>query len=427
MKLDDFKIAAARPQSIRPNARFTEAVMQKIIHGQPKQSARSRLLLMLRKSPALAVLAIILSIAFATGVVYAVRYLWPHSNVSVTDVNQRDGHTTLTVFTDNCGEQLTKRYRLKPGATISLEQAPKVVAAECNLNAIAEWTTKTYPDIAKANGEIGAQLPNKPGNIVRDVLMPSSPYAVSVEAISEKSITVKYAASDDSTATYPITPETRFVVNHEYADWSKVHAGDAVAIFVSTKQTMKADLSCTKQNCHYSIAESQSSLLAVATLDQAIEFYRSGLSGQVYELTPCDGNPADDCGWGGAGIDLYTSTATEDNSVPHGTNTTGNVPDGYTSASLQGKLVSWNASQVVIKTSSGREVTIHTSVDIISSFNTHRAREYNYTIAAGDTIAVNYSHPQNATNDTEVSANTVWSIMLQLSTLNKGDTNFQRL
>lgn len=426
MKLYESMVTHARPRDIRPDSIFTEKVMSKIQSKQSRKFTISHYLRTMHKNPVMAALTIIVGASVVAGVAYAVVQLWPHANVSLTGVDQKDGRTVLSVYADNCGVNKEKHFGVMTGSKITPEQAPLIVAADCNMQVISDWVQKAYPEVAQANGAIGKALPNKPGNVARDVLMPASPLAARVTAISQESITIQQQGSTPET--YPITSDTSFIVGHNYAEASKLKVGDAVALLVSTKETLKADLSCTEQSCHYSFVdgERKNSLLMVATLDQPLEYYQSNLRAQIYELTSCMGNPSDECTDDGSAVELYTQFQTEDVRVPHGNAKGSSLPDGYEPAQIQGKLTAWGAASFTIKTSSGRIVTVKATTDLVDSYNTQRAYQFGYTISLGDTISLRYVHPKGVVNDETISSTLVDTVQLKVATLGKGDQNFKK-
>ncbi len=381
------KIIASRPETATSTTSFTEDVMKTI----EKQSAKKRgLFQALHKKPALAAAVGLVVLGTLAGTVYAVSYLWPKTSVEITGTDTKDVQTVVNVFADNCGDTANKKFGLKPGATITIEQAPKAVAAECNLLAINEWAFATYPAIREQ-----PSLPNQPGNVITNVQTPSSVKLAQVVSAGNNSITV---TSNGQETTFAVPTDAKFVVYHQYASLGDLKKGDGVALVTKDTATFTADASCTESDCHYSLSDEKSELLAAITLDESYEYYDNQLANQAYEITPCEGNPSDDCTDLG-GIELLVGVAAEDSA---GVPVAEHAPANYLTATIEGKLVSWNDTTVVIKTSSGREVTITTSLNIIDTYNDTRADDFGMTVKAGDTLSVNYARPEGVSSDTAI-------------------------
>ena len=418
MKNFEQKLIASRPETSKSNHVFTEKVMRNL---NKKSSIRTRVLSFAFQKPAFAVLSALLVIGVVGGTTYAVSYLWPKSTVTLQGSSTQNGHTVMNVFADNCGPTAHKRYGVTPRSKINVTDAPKIVAAGCNFDALQAWAFEQYPSIRESNSSIGSQLPNKAGTVVHDVQTPSGPSLSVVTAISAQSVTM---SNQSQTTTYQITPATTFVVDHRYTTWDKIKPGDAVATITRDTATMTADPDCNETNCHYSLSDEKRELLSVVTLDEPIEFYSTQLRGQIYEIAQCENSPADDCivPNGGAQFDLYTASVMgDDPNVPHGNGISAPMTDQDALVSLQGRLVSSSDSQMVIKTTSDRMVTLPTPSDIVTAFN---MRKQGYSMSTGDLISVDYSASKTALDT--IASNRIYSIRLMLSTSGKGVNDFTR-
>lgn len=375
MSTIDFKLAAARPSDVRPNAQFTEIVMNQIT----SRKYSSRINTLFHRSPAIALLTIIAAIALISGTAYAVSYLWPRLHPSISQSHQSNSGRTSVLVTDCDKIDLSKRYELKKGAPISEEKINDVVKARCELNTISDWASKMYTTPRNES-----QPNNKPGTVRQHTTITPAMFAVQLVGVNENTMTVRDGGSLQ-VFDVNLSPETRIIVGGRYAKLAQLSVGDAVAYVSKDTVTTKNQATCTDQKCQADIISSTEQLLAVVKLTYDFDVYRSISS--LIEVPVCAGNPVDECP-GTSSIDIYQSTV--------------DSPTQFW-AEIAGKIVSYDDQSLTLLTTSGREVVVYTPWNLINSFNTDQSSTYGITIEAGDTLSVTYNQMSKTTNDSEIS------------------------
>lgn len=151
-------------------------------------------------------------------------------------------------------------------------------------------------------------------------------------------------------------------------------------------------------------------LIYIVKLDQPYGDYNK--FGSLSELTNCQDNPQDYCHTGNtASFDLYSNFG----SYPSDESLLGAAGD------IEGRVESHTPQQIVIKTSSGRTVTLNTTYDLIANFNATRAGNYNTTVGVGDMLQVMYAHPVNTTNHTTINQSVISEITVMIEINSKAD------
>ena len=382
MKLEH-KIIAARPKTAQTNSTFTDNVMLKIEAKQP----RRKLALLFRKSPAFAVLVSVIALVAITGTAYAISYVIPLLNVSVTKpAATTSGRQSVEVFSNECSEISGKKYELKKVAPFGAEKIADVVKAECNLEAISNWADAQYPNASLFTHAPPSAHDTTPSKVFTDIQRMDFIEAFKIKTLTPTSITFEDPGNQDREITLVITANTKFIVDHQYKTRSDLKVGDAVAYVNIKRVTEKNNDDCTPQSCGTTIISATDELLDVIKLDMPYENY--GKFGSLSELAPCAGNDKEYCHTGNtASFDLYNGFRNMPQAELGGSIVPGQV---------EGVIVSHESKQITIKTSSGRTVQLNTNSDLVQDFNNTRAADYNTTVENGDTISVMYMYEQSA-------------------------------
>lgn len=407
MKLES-KLIAARPNDAAQNIVFVDTVMNQI--GEQKRP-RLSLLAKLHKNPGLVAILAAVGVVTLSGVAYAVSYLWPMTHISVTTptVTKNDRQSVEVISSDCSPEIAGKKYELKKNATISTDKIPDVVKAECNLAAIRDWVSKTYPDDSKHIANIsGARKPGETTEGVRknNVLQPRK-----IKSLTDNTITLAALDQWNAEATLALTPDVNYIVNHQYKKRADLKPGDSIVYVTQTTMTLRDENDCNDTHCSTRVENSQEKLLAVITLDQPLEDYY--LFGSLSELVPCTGNPKDQCHTGNIGaVELYMNESAwnqmADTTVER--------------CQIEGKLISYDTAGMVIKTTSGRKVTLSTTHDIVSHFNATRSGDYNnLKVTPGDVISIDYARAKDDKNMNNINITATPRVSVLLELISKGD------
>ena len=388
------RIIASRPHSSKSNTEFSEAVMNKITNKK-----QPRFLLLLRRSPLAMALTAIIAIALISGTAYAATsYLWPQLMPGISAPQKSTSGRTSVIVT-NCSDANTpNRYELKKGSLVTNDKINDVVKAKCELDAVSSWANKLYPAPS-----LGGNVDNKPGSTqIRTFITPGL-MAVQIGKIDANSLTVRDSGSLVEYSV-SISPETKVIVNGQYAKLSQLSVGDAITLVTEASTTTRNQADCTDTHCNADIVSTTTKTLAIVKLTYSFDTFRSISS--LVESEHCIGNPLDDCPSTGS-IDIFSSNITMDK--------------GYEFADISGKVEAYSDSSIMIKTTSGRSVVVGTPWNLIERFNATKSPEYDgIVIAIGDTIDVGYDHKLNSTNDSKVDWKSVRNVRLLIEINTKG-------
>jgi len=402
----DALLAASRPKNFRRNDNFTDTVMSKIKSSEilssqiRKTSVKQNkilgetLFMKLRHLPKLAVIAIAAgALVLVSGSAFAAyQLLWPKPEVHVSQpTTSTGGRQEVAISYEKCGSNtLASRYELKSNATISIDEVPGVVKAQCELGAIGEWAENTFPHDAR----FAPMNTNKE----YDSVGLSTSMATHIKTRSDTSVTfvglTKYMQED---VTLDVTPGVRFIVDGHDATAADISVDDPIVYITSETRHMVQSPDCTSMHCSISSTSNTRKLLAVVKLSSEFKFYDQFAWQSLTERATCQGNPNDTClsGYIG-GIDLYMGNATmtlDDKTVQM--------------KEIQGVVTALNGASTTIRSSSGTLFTIVTPSDVVNAYNTQKAAKYynNQTVGIGSSIVVSYiekidqySRTLNATN-----------------------------
>lgn len=406
------KLTAASPKHTADSI-FTQKVMDGVGKTQIKLHAATPraigLLSRLRVLPA-TMLAAIALVAVA-GTAYAISYILPLVTVNVTAPTATpSGRQSVQVFSNECPEISNKKFELKKVAPFGPEKIADIVKAECNLESIRKWADTQFPELAFNPTKAFERPDMTPGKISYDIKRLDFVEARQVKAITPTSITYNGFDEWNTDLTQTITPQTKFIVDHQYKTIADIKPGDAVAYVSITHSTEKNNDDCTPESCSNTQISSSVELMYIVKLDQPYGDYDK--FGSLSEMITCQNNPQDYCHTGNtASFELYEN---------FGGNTSANIGD-VAGGFIEGSILSHSPQSIVIKTSSGRTVTLNTTYDLIGSFNTTRARDYNTTVGVGDTLQVMYVHPANTTNHSTINQSDINMISVMIEINSKAD------
>jgi hypothetical protein len=387
----DFKLAAARPSGVQPDAQFTEAVMLRIT----RKKYSNRIIALFHRSPVMATLMIIAAIALISGTAYAVSYLWPKLYPSISKPQQSTAGRVSVIVTDCDKNDVSKRYELKKDAPVSADRINDIVKAQCELNTISDWSSKTYE---APHGE--SQPDNKPGSIQRHTTITPAMFAVQLATIDRGVMTI---IDSGSLRKYDVqlSSETKVIVDGQYAKLDSLLPDDVVAYVSKDTVTTRNQATCTDESCHADIISSSEQILAVIKLTYSFNVYRA--ISYLNAIPVCSGNVVDDCPETSS-IDVYQSTV--------------EAPTNYW-ADIAGRIVSYDDQSIILATTSGRQFVVHTPWNLIATFNATKSSSYGLSIATGDTLAVTYNQASGDTRSTDIPWRKLQSIRLLLEANSK--------
>lgn len=373
------KIIAARPHKSATNEQFVAAVRRKI-NRKPCKRAYNSFVGALRRSPVMVVLILIAALGILTGSVYAVSYLWPRLNPSVS-APQKSASGRQSVNVTQCDTiDSTKRYELKSGAPISPDNIDAVVKAQCELDAVTKWAQEAYPVEQRPE----RTNINAPGAEFEDNHVLPAMLVVKVINVNKDSLTLADAGSLME-RDIQLSPDVKYVVDGKYVELSPLKPGDAVSYVSRSITKVKNRSDCTDAYCQGDVVSSSETVLEVIKMKYSFDTYRS--IKYLTELSVCMGNPSDECP-SLSSIDLYERL--------------GDVEDNFEVAEVSGKIADYNDQSITITTTSGRKVTVGTPWNVIGTFNSGRSADYGHTVGIGDTLSINYYHSKDTTNDSDI-------------------------
>lgn len=396
MSIED-KIIAARPDAIVPNSEFTDAVMEKIVENTRQTPILSRIVHRASVHPFFALLVILFTVGLLSGTIYAISVLWPIAGVLVTDEGRsKSGRDAVGIISESCPHEIANGlYELKRNATITKGQTAAVVKAECESLEILAWFEKTYPQ--RPTDTSYEYSPNT----TSDEKYTGLEGPATIAAIDDKAILFKGTQLIDGSSSeeLAITASTKFIVNRQVATARDVKAGDAVQYVVRRDRQIKVSGTgdvCYVNVCSVSVLSSDDTLLAVVKLSQQIDLYNK--FGSLTRLDECMGNPQDLC-TDTPRMDVLNPYAYSDSpSASTLTPPTQNTDNQYP-ADLEGVLISHNASEFVIQTTSGRKARVTTEYDVIERFNN---AQNEVTVQDGDRLSLNYMRASEHAQETVI-------------------------
>jgi hypothetical protein len=370
------KIIAARPHDAATNKVFVEAVRAKITSDTTKRQA-NRLITLLRRNPALALLAVAVVFLLISGTVYAVSYLWPKLYPRVSVPEQTSSGRTAVIVTDCDKADTYKKYELKAGAPISNDKLSDAVKAQCELTTVSDWSSTAYP-----HQNSNSQPDNRPGSVIKRVTTMPAAFAVKLIRKTTDRLTVADSGSLLE-RDIVVTSETKVVIDGKYAQLQQLQAGDSLTYVLQSTITAKNQPDCTNTDCHADIVSSTDKTLVIIKLKYDFDVYRA--VPYLSELPMCAGNLSDECP-AASSVDVYQRL---------------DATSGRNAAEIAGKVTTYSDQAITLSTTSGREVTVHTPWNLISRYNASRPSGES-SIGIGDTLSVTYGQADGTANDTEI-------------------------
>lgn len=381
----EYKLIAARPDDIRTNTLFTDRVITRL-----SASPSSRVLSLRHSRMALAALVIAI-LALATGSVYAIASLWQHTQVNLTPSTSESGRRAYDVQSQNCTNNsvaANAKIELKNSKKLTDSQVVSAVSAMCEYAAIGGWVQSTWPSDFT---HLDNQTPNYVSHSVYYEL--SEPSVVSSVSSNTISATTMYGTKLDKS----LPSDVRIVSDGKDTRLQSIKPGGMVAIVSQFTVDEKNDSNCTPSSCTRSIENSKRTekIVAVVGLSYDATDYTNGKA--IIAMTPCDNNPVDTC--------AHPDTETVFFRQGHDTVAHDNMQ------STAGRLLSYDHTQFVILTSSGRRVTVHTDHDIFASFAASKYSD-GFTVATGDMLEVSYGHYQHEYLATDIPGDNLLMVLL---------------
>ncbi len=398
----DAILIASRPEGHQNKGNFTNKVMRSVQSSEIISSAvrsmnvtkKETFMIKMKRLPAFALIAIVLgALLLLSGSAYAAyQLLWQKPEVHVsTPEKSASGRDEVDISFKQCGDStLASRYELKKNATITADQIAGVVEAHCELDTIGTWAQKTY-----GTGD-RSRMPTNNSTEPYDSSYIDISMATHIKSRDASSITflglTKYNQSDK---TLGITNNVHYFAEGREVKASDITESDSVVYITKYHEHMTPDANCNESHCSISGTPLGEDLLAIVKLSLPFENYDQFAWQSLTERATCAGNPNDTCLTGFiGGIDLYDGSASVDSSKSE-------------AKEIQGTVTQLNGKSVIIQSSSGSLFTIMTPSDVIGTYNTIKAGQYNNQIVkVGSTLRVNY------TEATDQHAKTVTSDML---------------
>lgn len=391
------KIIAARPHDTATTRQFVTAVRQRL-DRKPRTRSYGYCNALFRRSPALAVLAILAGLIVLTGTVYAVSYLWPRLVPGVSQPQKSASGRQSVIVTQCDAADSTKHYELKEGAPVPADKINDVVTAQCELNALTKWAQEAYPiEQRPERADI-----NTPGaEFEHNYVLPAM-LVVKIVKMNEHSLTVADSGSSME-RDLQLSPDVKYIIDGKYGSLSQFQPGDAVSyVSRSSTKTRNRD-DCTDIHCQGDVVSSSETALDIVKMKYSFDVYQA--IRYLTELEVCMGNPNDECP-SLSYIDLYERIGAGD--------------DSMTWANISGKVSGYTDQSITIITTSGRQVKVNTPWNIIRQFNSEKSSDYGLTVHVGDSLNIAYNQLIGTTQDSEIPWEQLVGVRLLLELESKG-------
>lgn len=355
-------IVAARPDMYKVDTSFTDAVMVAVSAGEIMTSfvrktsgtKKETLFMKLRHLPKFAIVILAICALFvAAGTTYAVVETVKKLNAVTIDSSGKNefGREQLQVSFDSCEEERKRgtTYELKQDSGLSAEDGAKVLQARCEIDVIAAWVE---------HDEQSMQLLNNGPYSIPGRVMSFFPESVrKIEVISEASIKFE---RDEA----PFPASGRVVVDNQMVGRDVLKPGDSVFYF---NPSFRAGRGVTP-------ATAPADGVAVFKLALEKRYYGLDLQSYVKTRSACQGNPSLTC-LKASNINHVILMVTRGGSLPP-------EPAGMVERDLQGRVVSYTDTSIVLDAGGGKLYTVHTPRNVIQKYNTSTV----YGLAAYDNI-----------------------------------------
>lgn len=363
MKEEQFDVAivAARPEDYGNDVQFTNAVMAAISANEimisfvrkTNGTKKETLFMKLRHLPKFAIVILAICALFITaGTTYAVVETVKKLNVKVNSSGENEfGREQLQVSFDSCEEERKRgtTYELKQDSGLSAEDGAKVLQARCEIDTISSWVE---------NDEQSKQLLNNGPYSIPGRVMSFFPESVRrVEAISD--VSIKFERDEA-----PFPASSRVVVDNQVVGRDTLKVGDSVFYFNPSFRVGRGATPAT--------APAEGVVIFKLALEK--QFYGLDFQSYVRTRTACRENPMLTC--------LKASNINHVILIVARGGYTPSLSDHAPQRELQGRVVSYTDTSIVLDAGGGKLYTIHTPRNVIHTYNTATV----YGLATFDTI-----------------------------------------
>ncbi|MEO5950017.1 MAG: hypothetical protein ABIQ04_01065 [Candidatus Saccharimonadales bacterium] len=344
----DALLLAAKPGSYSRNLKFTDTVMQKVQHYEILSSAvrkmdvnkKETFIMKLKHLPRIAIVAIAIgALALLTGTTYAVvQTIQEHANIKIENSKTNEfGRQQLDVSFQGCSLPNDKNttYELKEGGGLSAEDGVKALQASCDMVHVGDW-------------------------MKNNVLSPDQPPAFlldqvdTVTAISDTSITLAKFGEK------PFPQSSKVLLVDSIIERKDLKVGDTVFYYPDTRSR--------------TYAEHGSKEVAVFKVSQTAKYYGSDIQSYVSPRGPCHLNPERTC--------LQSNHINQTTLIIASGGGKPSINQTEVPKEVQGKLISYDASQFKLDVGKGVIYTFSTTSNIFDYFNCVKV----YNLASFDGI-----------------------------------------
>lgn len=421
--MNDFRLAMSRPDNVAVNTAFTDEVMRKIANAEINTNVlrttnvkndKETFIMKIRKLPAFATILIAIGLALTISAsTYAIYQLFFQPSVIERSVgHSSDGRDQLVFNIESCGPiKGDTVYELKRNATISKSDARKTVLAQCELALVRDWAEGVTPQKYRSNKSFEDDTLHKSGEnyTVYDSML-STP--MKVRSVDNNTIRMaKYDELDVSGGKLETNNHTRYVVDGRIQKSPEgISANDAIVYLSLLEFSGQLTNDCYDSECTVDGSPTKTIITYVVKLSLPFDTYIASAGESLTNLQPCENNTDDLCTINEGGITILQQPEVHFQHQDEGS-------AGF--YRIQGKVVSYNADNLKLRSTSGTIYVIKTSTNIIEDFNRKEASDYeNTTIEVGDSLSVGY-YLAKGDAPTNITQKNVTDIMLDLEIIHK--------
>lgn len=344
----EFHLVHAAPENSHLDTSFTDRVMASLPSTKSVsshiQNSAPTMWYCLRHLPKFTVILLAIATLFIVSTVtYAVVETIKQTTVKIEKSGTNEfGREQLSVIFDSCAEQKKNgtTYELKKDSGLSAEDGAKVLQAKCERDSIAAWIKKDpvlSPDTTRPTYD--------------PLELRFSGFVGTIQSINESGIsihsTTAFTAEEQGTS-LPFPKNTRVIKDGEAVDQKSLQLGDTVLYFSSSaRRGLKLPTGAEQ--------------VAVFKLNLDTKYYNLDMESYVRVRSPCRGNPARTCLQSNH-INMVTLMVVQSSNI----SSLSNEEDGK---EVEGKVISWNASQIKLDVGKGIIYTIHTESNVIDTYN----------------------------------------------------------
>jgi hypothetical protein len=375
-----------------------------LLHNRITNTRQTLAMKMIRLTPRLLIvntLVVITAIGVA-GYSYAqkteqekLQILREHVNQSGRTEFEINKSTECKISASTNDPNLTNSFEIKKSASLSPEDAKKVIEASC-LQAEAENFLYQAFYVPNPEKEQIKKIPSDTHTSTSIVYYIIDRTDIEI-VVEPPQVNSKVKLPNEI---FTLTEETKVYKNNTLVPQSTLAKGDIVMLF-NEYEPQKTQTS----------EPTRITTLGVFILPAQPEFKWHSLSFEhpLTQIKTCEGNPQDRCSFTGS-IDFFPSGGGEGNTT--------NPLYVYNSDSemkeIAGVLTEISETSVKIKSSSGRIFTIEFGSNPTEDFNRDRSQNYNSEkVAIGDTLLIRYSEPLDQ-HATTINTNQIFNAVLMI-------------